>query len=214
MTQFMTSLTLEDRAYKEKTVEQLLQNFKVLEQRLVQERRVEIIQSIQEQLEEIQAHIARLQQELATNTAGEPVADNLYRRVATALTTNKFYLAKKLLHKLETIEPFYPNIDRLRTEAETGRASRRTQSISKGGALPEVVLSPEMAEAAAAAAAQTSIAVSLPNDEVIEVIPEKKGLAQLFQFHIIASCLVVSLILCVMFGVGGITALQWLIEGN
>lgn len=210
----MTSLTPEARAYKEKTVEQLLLNFEVLEQRLGQERRAEVIQSIQERLEEVQGHIAHLQQALATNTAGEPLADNLYRRIATALTNNKFHLAKKLIHKLETIEPFYPDIDRLRTEAESGRASRRTQSISKGGALPEVVLSPEMAEAAAAAAAQTTVSATAVSDEVLDAAPGKKGLAQLFQFHIIASCLVVSLILCVMFGVGGITALQWLIEGN
>jgi len=207
----MTSLTPEERAYKEKTVEQLVENFAILEKRLDRERRSDVVENVQTQLEELQAHITLLQQELKTNIAGEPVADELYRRIATALTTNKFYLAKKLINKLGTIEPFYPNIDRLQSEAEAGRASRRTQAIAKGGALPEVVLSPSLVESVAAQAPESTADV-VDDGESLE--REKTGIARIFQFHVVASCLVIFLLACVMFGLGGITALQWLIEGS
>ncbi|MDX1524553.1 MAG: hypothetical protein R3264_23180, partial [Anaerolineae bacterium] len=121
-------LTPEQKAYKEKTLQQLAANFTLLETKLETERRPDVADEVRDQLEAIQTHINHLQQELAANGAGEPVADNLYRRIATALTNGRFYLAKKLINKLETIEPFYPDIDRLRAEAEAGRASRRTQS--------------------------------------------------------------------------------------
>ena len=205
----MTPLTLEQRAYKDRTLKQLLANFVLLEEKLEKEHRRDVAEDIRQQLEDIQAHLAVLQQELTTNSAGEPVADDLYRRVATALTNNKFFLARKLIHKLETIEPFYPNLDRFKAEAEAGRASRRTRSVSKGGALPELVVPPEVADPEVS---QMSLAYDVVDGVGVE--PERQGLARFFQFHIIASCVVVSLILCVMFGVGGMTALQWLIEGN
>ena len=112
----MTALTPEQRAYKEKTLTQLAKNFSQLEGQIERERRSEVIDDLHEQLEAIQSHLLLLQKELATNETGEPVADNLYRRIATALTTNKFLLARKLIHKLETIEPFYPGIERLLKE--------------------------------------------------------------------------------------------------
>ena len=127
----MTALTPEQREYKEKTLAQLLANQPRLESQLTQESRPEVANNIRSQLEDMQAHIQRLQHELATNTFGEPVADELFQRAATALTKQKFYLAKRLISKLETIEPFYPGIDRLRQEAEEGRASRRTRAVAE-----------------------------------------------------------------------------------
>lgn len=206
----MTTLTPEQKAYKERTLNQLVTNFARLEEQLNKEKQPEVIDSLHEQLEAMQAHMALLQQELATDTAGEPAADELYRRVANALTGQKFFLAKKLITKLETIEPFYPGIERLRYEAEEGRASRRTRSIAQGGALPEIISSPALAEPAPADQPPKIVEVS----QTVEAEPEKRGLARLFEFHIVMSCLVVSLILCIMSGVGGITVLQWLIEGN
>jgi len=206
----MTTLTPEQRAYKERTISQLAANFKQLEGQIEREKRAEVIEDLHQQLEDIQTHLALLQQEVSRNEVGEPVADNLYRRIATTLTNGKFFLAKKLIHKLETIEPFYPGIERLQADVEAGRASRRTQAISKGGDLPEIVLPPEVVEAAATA----PTGEGLPVVDVVESLPPKWSIGQLFQFHIVASCLVVSLIACVMFGLGGLSALQWLIEGN
>lgn len=203
----MTALTPEQRVYKEKTLTQLAKSFSQLEGQIERERRPEVIEDLHEQLEDIQAHLLLLQKELATNEAGEPVADNLYRRVATALTTGKFLLARKLIHKLETIEPYYPDIERLKADAEAGRASRRTQSISRGGSLPEIIVPPDLGDSL------TGEPAALPEVIEVEAAP-RRGIRQLFQFHIVASCLVVSLIACVMFGVGGMSALQWLIEGN
>ncbi len=206
----MTQLTPEQKAYKEKTINQLRTNFSLLEAKIGREKRPEVIDSQREQLEEMQAHINHLQQELAANVAGEPVADELFRRIASALTKQKFYLAKKLISKLETIEPFYPEIERLQQEAEVGRASRRTRSVAQGGALPEIVLSPDLVRAI----------TNQPGGQTVEVVEgvvaarEKVGFARLFEFHIVMSCLVVTLIFCVMSSVGGVTVLQWLVEGN
>jgi hypothetical protein len=208
----MTSLTPEQREYKEKTLEQLLVNLPFLETKLREESRPDVVNSLRNQLEDIQAHIALLQNELATNTAGEPVADELFQRAAGALTKKKFYLAKKLINKLEAIEPFYLGIERLRQEAELGRASRRTQAIAQGTRYPPGA-TPYTPEAGQDAAAQ-------PGPSGRDVYPitseeqEQKGLAQFLQLHIILSCLVVLLILCVMSGVGGVMLLQWLIEGG
>jgi hypothetical protein len=118
-------------------------------------------------------------------------------------------LAKKIISKLETIEPFYPGIDQLREEAEEGRASRRTRAIAQRGApISQATPVSGLEQAAAAPAAA--------NHESYQPFPqesEKTGLGQFFQFHYIISCLVVMLILCVMLGVGGIMLLQYLIEG-
>jgi hypothetical protein len=202
----MTSLTPEQKAYKQKTLEQLLVNLPLLQAQLPQETRREIANSLKNQLEDMHRHIDLLQRELAANTAIEPAADELFQRAAAALTKNKFYLAKRLINKLETIEPFYPGIDRLRQEAEAGRASRRTQAMAQGGPASRET---RLAEPDAAAAPSLPEEHNLGDEE-----PPKKGLAQFFQFHIIISCLLVLLILCVIASVGGMMLLQWLIEGQ
>lgn len=203
----MTALTPEQREYKEKTLAQLLANQPRLESQLTQESRPEVANNIRSQLEDMQAHIQRLQHELATNTFGEPVADELFQRAATALTKQKFYLAKRLISKLETIEPFYPGIDRLRQEAEEGRASRRTRAVAETGVIAPVA--PATSAGSALAPSAEDETKVYPADE-----PEKKGLARFFQFHIVVSCLLVLMILCVMMSVGGVLLLQWLVEGR
>jgi hypothetical protein len=42
----------------------------------------------------------------------------------------------------------------------------------------------------------------------------KSRMAQIFQFHIVMSCLVVLLISCAVFGVAGMTLLEFLVEGG
>ncbi len=206
----MIPLTPEQRAYKEKTIEQLLANFALLEAQAAEETRTDVVEDINDQLEAIQTHIGHLQGELATNAAGEAIADDLYRQIATALTNGKFHLARKLINKLETIEPFYPTVDRMRSEVENKKASRRTQSVARGGRLPEIVLSPELIEAAAEEMPQ---GVIVPNQPVVAPAPQG-FFGRLFQFHIVVSCLAVALIGCAMFGVGGVMAMQWIFTGN
>jgi hypothetical protein len=207
----MTPLTPDQREYKEKTLEQLEINLPLLEAQLQQESRREVVSNLQKQIDDTKTHIDVLQQELATNTMSTPVADELYQKAATALANKKFFLAKKLITRLETIEPFYPGINQLRAEAETGRASRRTQAIAQRGA--------PTGQAAPAPGLEQAAAVPLPVAGNYKTQPPateesgKRGIGQFFQFHIVISCLVVMLILCVMFGVGGIMILQYLIEG-
>jgi hypothetical protein len=220
----MIPLTPEQREYKEKTLEQLLVNLSLLETKLGQENRPDVADNIRNQLEDIQAHLDHLQRELASNVAGAPIADELFQRAAGALTRKKFYLAKKLINQLETIEPFYPGIERLRQEAEAGRASRRTHAIAQR------VRSTSTGETHPLESGQEAVAQSIPpkNDvhprdgvpgrdgayQTIAEEQEKRGLAQFFQFHLIVSCLIVLLILCMMFGVGAIMLLERLIEGG
>lgn len=203
----MTTLTPEQKEYKQHTLAQLQVNLPLLEARLNHETRSDIANSLRAQLEDTQNHIALLQHELAANTVGAPVADELFQRVAAALTKRKFFLARRLVIKLETIEPFYPGLDRLRLDVDDSRASRRTQAIAQGNLPPVRPANPETAADVPSShpAARAEIAV--------EEAP-KKGLAQFFQFHIIISCLLVMLILCVMGSVGGVMLLQWLIEGR
>jgi hypothetical protein len=205
-------LSPEFQAYKEKTLRQLQANRPLLENRLPGETRPEVIHSIRTQLEDIEAHIDLLQRELNAGVAGQPTADELCKRVAEALVKEKFFMAKKYVAKLETIEPFYPGLDRLREETETGRISRKTRSIAQGSGIPY-----------GAAAFPPGQAVSrggkADTDEPLPAwepaAPDKRGrLAQLLQFHYIASCLVIMLISCVMLGVGGMMVLQYLIEGS
>ena len=208
----MISLTQEQRDYKEKTLNQLLVNQSLLETRLNQETRPDVVQSIEQQLEDIEAHISRLQDELAGNIVfDEPVADELFKQAARALAKEKFFLAKKHIHRLETIEPFYPGIDRLKQEAESGRVSRRTRSIAQGIAASYPGTTPPMASVSSGG--QPMVVQSPPNNNMNE--GSRGGrFSNLFQFHIVISCLVVILILCVLFGVGGYTILQWLVEGG
>ncbi len=214
----MTQLSPELRAYKEKTIKQLLTNFNLLESKLEQEQRLEVADDIRKQLEAMQDHIGHLQEELETETVGEPVADKLYRRVAGAISNDRFFLANKLLTKLETIEPFYPELDRLRADIEAKRASRRVQSIADGGALPEIILPPDVAlpeeEGSAEAPAPEPAAGTLIIEQAPPEPERKPWYGFIFEFHVLVSCMVVMLIACVMFGVGGMTLLQWLIEGG
>jgi hypothetical protein len=206
----MTPLTPDQREYKQKTLEQLEINLPLLEAQLRQESRREVINSLQKQVDDIRAHIEVLQRELAGNIMSVPVADDLYQKAATALANKKFFLAKKLIGKLETIEPMYPGLDQLREEAESGRASRRTRAIAERGApASQVPASPVFDQAAIVPAPPGTYQPDRPTP----VEPEKRGIGQFFQFHFIISCLVVMLILCVMLGVGGVMLLEYLIEG-
>lgn len=208
----MVPLTPEYRDYKERTLHQLMANLPLLETKLAEESRPDVATSLEKQVADIQTHLSRLQYELVQGTADEPVADELCQRIARALSKNKFHLANRYLHKLETIEPFYPGIERLRTETESERASRRTRSIADGTAPPY---------GAAAFAAGVPLVITgqaLPvlaaGSPVEPDPPEKRGIARFFEFHIVVSCLVVSLIVCVMTGMGGVSLLEWLIQGN
>jgi hypothetical protein len=208
----LTLLTPEFQAYKEKTLRQLQANRPLLENRLPGETRPDVVHSIRTQLEDIEAHIDLLQRELNAGAAGQPAADELCKRIAEALVKEKFFMAKKYVAKLETIEPFYPGLDRLREETENGRISRKTRSIAQGTGLPYGAAAFPPGRAVSHGAApdlgEEPEGWELPG-------PEKRGrLAQLLQFHYIASCLVVMLILCVMLGVGGMMVLQYLIEGS
>jgi hypothetical protein len=211
----MNPLSPEQRDYKEKTLDQLMADQSKLEAELSQESRPDGLRNIQGQLDEIRAHIDRLQRELATGSVAEAVADQMCVRVAQALAKEKFYLAKRYINKLETIEPFYPSLDLLRAEAEAGRASRRTRSIAQGNALPYGAAAFPRSQASASIAAGTEAgSASLPPVRSEVAGQEKEGLSRFFQFHIVASCLVILLIVCVVFGVGGFTVLQWLLEGG
>ena len=211
----MIPLTLEQREYKQKTLNQLLANRSLLEAHLEQETRPEVVESLQEQLENIEAHVSRLQDELAGNVVfDEPVAEELFKQAAKALAREKFFLAKKHVSQLETIEPFYPGLDRLKQEADSGRVSRRTRSIARGTAksYPGTVLPSELGHnqvpIVPSPATVEPYAIDSMDDE-----PES-WVTQFFQPHIIISCLVVILIICVLVGMGGVTLLQWLIEGG
>lgn len=210
----MMSLTPEQIEYKEKTLNQLLINQSRLETSLTQETRPDVMADIETQLQDIEAHISRLQDELSgTVVFDEPVAEELFQQAVKALAKEKFFLAKKHIHKLETIEPFYPGLERLHHEADTGKVSRRTRSIAGGTATsyPGVPSPTELRSVSRGTPAQPALSktpdVAAAHDE------ESEGIGRFFQFHIIVSCLVVLLIVCVMLGVGSITILQWLIEG-
>ena len=207
----MIPLTPEQREYKERTLNQLLINLPLLEAKLAQESQRNVIISLHEQLEAMEAHVVRLQKELANEVMWEPVADELCRQAASALTKQKLYMAKRYINKLEAIEPFYPELDRLKLDAETGQVSRRSRALAQGTSLPivdatNVPLAGPRASSASQPAASGPIALGREK--------ERSSLAQFFQFHIIASCLVVLLIMCVMAGVGGMSVLRWLIEGS
>ena len=192
----MTPLTPDQKEYKEKTLEQLETNLPLLEAQLQQENRREVINSLQKQMEDTRAHIEVLRHELATNTISIRVADELYQKAAAALANKKFFLAKKLIAKLETIEPFYPGINQLREEAEEGRASRRTRAIAQRGTpASQTAPIPGLGQAAVSPPATGDYAEYQPATGETE----KRGIGQFFQFHIIISCLVVMLILCIMF---------------
>jgi hypothetical protein len=211
----MVSLTPEQIEYKERTLNQLLLNQTRLEAGLNQETRPEVIKDVEEQLRDIEEHINRLQDELAGNVVfDEPVGDELFLQAVKALAKEKFYLAKKHIHRLETIEPFYPGLARLSQEAEAGRVSRRTRSIAQGTATsypntPSLRPATQLRPSEATGEKQ----LAAPGIYVADDRDERKGwFAHWFQFHIVISCLVIGLVICLMLGIGGVTLLQWLIE--
>jgi hypothetical protein len=211
----MIPLTPEQRDYKERTLNQLLANLPHLEAKLSQAtERYEIV-GTHDQLKEVEAHVARLQKELAGNIMLEPVADELCRQIAGALTKQKFYMAKRYITKLETIEPFHPELDRLRQEAATEQVSRRTRSLAQSGTFA-VAAPGTLTPSANPRQSLTSRAVQMIEAPVtaFREKQEQNGLRQYLQFHYIASCLVLLLIMCAMAGVGGMSVLRWLIEGS
>jgi hypothetical protein len=212
----MIPLTPEQREYKERTLNQLLINLPLLEAKLAQESQRNVIISLHEQLEATEAQIVRLQKELANEVMLESVADELCRQAASALTKQKLYMAKRYINKLETIEPFYPEIERLKLDAETGQVSRRTRALAQSTPLPMVdATNIPLITAGPGVRPASQPAASAANGPIaLERGKERGGFAQFFQFHIIASCLVVLLIMCVMAGVGGMSVLRWLIEGS
>jgi hypothetical protein len=215
----MLQLTPEQRDYKERTLAQLVANQQQLEADLAGESQSEEAKRLQDQLDDIEAHISRLQDELAGDVIfHEPIADEIFKQATQALAKGKFYLAKKHITRLEMIEPFYPGLDRVKEEAETGRVTRRTRSIAQGTATayPGMALIPAPARSLPAVYPAQSPLVAAPAEPPVRERPEepKSRMAQIFQFHIVMSCLVVLLISCAVFGVAGMTILEFLVEGG
>jgi hypothetical protein len=214
----MVPLTPEQKDYKEKTLVQLQANKARLEASLGKEARLQVAKSIQRQLSDIDGHISRLQDELSGKVVpDEPVADELFKKAAQALAKEKFYLAKRKINKLETIEPFYPGLDRLRHEAETRQVSRRTRSIAEGKATgyPGTVTIPDSPTVQVTGGPPaTVIPQRSAGSDSMPVEDDNPWWRSLFQFHIVVSCMVVILLLCVVFGMAGFTILQWLVQGT
>jgi hypothetical protein len=208
----MIPLTPEQRDYKERTLNQLLLNVPQVEAQLARETQRQVMVTLHEQLEAMEAHIVRLQQELANEVILEPVADELCRQAATALTKQKLYMARRYVNKLEAIEPFYPELGRLKQEVETGQISRRTRALSQSDLFPTLVAAANPPLLAAGPSATPPPQAPLATAGARQ--KDSGSLRQYFQFHIIASCMVIFLIACVMAGVGGMSVLRWLIEGS
>ncbi|MCL4301599.1 MAG: hypothetical protein KJ077_38215 [Anaerolineae bacterium] len=213
----MIPLSPEQRDYKERTLNQLLLNVPQVEAQLARETQRQVMVTLHEQLEAMEAHVVRLQQELANDVILEPVADELCRQAATALTKQKLFMARRYVNKLEAIEPFYPELGRLKQEAESGQVSRRTRALSQSDLFPTLVAAANVPLLAAGPSAHAAPQASPGANEAPAArvrLGEPGGLRQYFQFHIIASCLVIVLIACAMAGVGGMSVLRWLIEGS
>ena len=212
----MIPLSPEQRDYKERTLNQLLLNVPQVEAQLARETQRQVMVTLHEQLEAMEAHVVRLQQELANDVILEPVADELCRQAATALTKQKLFMARRYVNKLEAIEPFYPELGRLKQEAESGQVSRRTRALSQGDLFPTLVAAANVPLLAAGPSTRSAAQAPSGTNEAAARVRQKEsgGLRQYFQFHIIASCLVIVLIACAMAGVGGMSVLRWLIEGS
>lgn len=213
----MIPLTLEQRDYKERTLNQLLLNVPQMEAQLARETQRHIMVTLHEQLEAMEAHIVRLQQELANDVILEPVADDLCRQAASALVKQKLFMARRYINKLEAIEPFYSELGRLKQEVESGQVSRRTRALSQSDVFPSLVAAaniPLLTAGANAASASQPIPDANRMAAARMRSRETGGLRQYFQFHIIASCLVIILLACAMAGVGGMSVLRWLVEGS
>ncbi|HMQ52330.1 MAG TPA: hypothetical protein PKE64_18010 [Anaerolineae bacterium] len=207
----MIPLTPEQREYKERTLEQLFIHRAELETLLEQE--PENPRTLQSRLDDIDAHISRLQDELSGNVImDEPVAQELLVQAAKALSKEKFHLARRYIDKLATIEPFHPALDRLWQELEAGQVSRRTKSIAQGTATAYPGM--DTVNPVLPVSSREGVPPDSFGYDAYEAEAEApQGIAQFFQFHIVMSCLVVVLLACVMFGTGGVTMLRWLIEG-
>ena len=213
----MIPLTPEQRDYKERTLVQLQANKSRLEASFEKETRPQVAKNIQRQLADIDGHIGRLHDELSGKVVlDEPVVDELFKKATQALAKGKFYLAKRKISKLETIEPFYPGLDRLRREAETRQVSRRTRSIAEGKATgyPGTMTPADTPAAQGAGGAPVQV---VPQRSAFPVSTPMEDASpwwrNIFQFHIVVSCMVVFLLLCVVFGMAGFTILQWLVQG-
>jgi uncharacterized small protein (DUF1192 family) len=198
--------------YKTQTINQLLTSLPKLESLLAQETDTATVRHLSKQIGAIHAHIERLRQELSNNVVAQPVASELYRKATQATVKEKFYLAQKRLNELETIEPFYPGIARLKQEITTGKISRNTRSIAEG-TVPAFQLS---AHSAFPATSPTGNVVESPVQVSDQLIQEEQGTSwsNLFQFHILVSCSLIFFLFCMMAGVGGTTLLEFLIEGS
>jgi hypothetical protein len=206
----MIPLTPEQREYKDRTLNQLQADLPRLKAQLAQETQRETALSLQKQVDEVETHIAHLQFELADDVAGEPVADELCRQAAYALTKQKFFMARKYINKLEAIEPFYPELPRLKQDLETGHVSRRIRSMAQGEVITTAPTTTGLPPVSRTTAAPAAAAPFLPT----QAEKEKGGFRQYLQFHYIASCLVITVIFCAIAGVGGMNLLRWLIEGS
>ncbi len=210
-------MTPELQEYKTRTLNQLLATLPQVETRLATENDPATARHLRKQIEAIQEHLERLHQELATNTIRQPVADELCQKAAKAIIKQKLYLAQKCINDLATIEPFYPGLDRLKNDIETGKISRRTRSIAEGTTPPFLLTSMTLSTLPPSGGNEIGEALPLkvyPTRLQFEPVPEQSGWANLFQFHIIASVFVVMLLVCMMVGVGSTALLQWLIEGR
>jgi hypothetical protein len=209
-------LTPEQKEYKRLTLNQLLINLPQLETQLAQEQPPDAVNRLRKELEEVQAHIDLLQEELDENTSINPVADELFKQAASALVKEKFFMARRYIIKLETIEPFYPELPRLKRDAEAEQASRRIRSMLQSEVMPSSrpLLPAHALQSVLAGSAADMATPALPLDRLPADEPEERGgIRQFFQLHIVLSCLVILLIGCVMAGVGGVSLLEWIIEG-
>jgi len=206
-------MTPDLREYKTQSCNQLLKQLPQLEARLPLERDAANAKRLQKQIEAIYAHVDRLRHELETDTAlPESVADELCRKAARALVKQKFFLAQKCLYELETIEPFYPNLNRLKEEATSQKIGRQTRSIAEGTASPFVLPAVMPTLATKGHDSPTPLASATGNGaEWVESPPWWRNI---FQFHIMASCAVVMFLFCMMAMVSSSAILQFIFEGR
>ncbi|MDM8518530.1 hypothetical protein QUF64_00680 [Anaerolineales bacterium HSG6] len=203
------------REYKTQTLNQLLILLPQIEAKLAHEIDSAAIRRLNKQLEAIRAHIDHLRHELSLDAPLDPVAEVLFQKAAEAIVKEKYFLAQKRLQELETIEPFYPGLNRLKDEISSGKTSRNTKAIAEG-TVPAFVLA--SIKPAYQGVASDDSPLSTPAADVY-LDPDSGeeqtgGWRNIFQFHIMASCLVVVLMFCTMAGVGGTALLEFLIEGS
>lgn len=208
-------MTPEVQTYKTQTLNQLLINLPQLESQLASEPDAAEARRLGKRIEATQLHIQRLQQELLTNTvdSSESPAEALCQKAARAIVSGKFYMAQKSIMELETIEPFFPALNRLQQDVVSGKPSRSTRSIADGSSPPFlmalVARSKSSAEATQAAPLEAVPGLELP----VEPAPPPPWWHNFFEFHIIASCLVLLLLFCAIAAISGTAILEYIIEG-